>query len=88
MAQQQLQHQQPGQAGPPPIPGAVQFYMVQNNIQAGPFNLELLQGMVTQKTLTRETLVWKQGMANWVKAGDAPELAPLFQQGPPPVPKA
>jgi len=88
MIQQSQQHQQQGQAGPPPIPGAASFYVVQNNNQAGPYNMEILQGMVNQKTLTQDTLVWKQGMANWVKAGDVPELAPLFLQVPPPVPKA
>jgi hypothetical protein len=86
-------NQQQGQAptaaapGPPPVPGAVQFYAVVNGAQAGPFAAPILQQMVQQQTLTPETLVWKQGMAAWTKAGDVPELAGLFvPQGPPPVP--
>jgi hypothetical protein len=31
--------------------------------------------------------VWKTGMAQWVKAGEVPELAPLFAAVPPPVPQ-
>jgi membrane protease subunit (stomatin/prohibitin family) len=73
--------------GPPPVPGAVQFFAVVNGAQAGPFATPVLQQMVQQHTLTRGTLVWRQGMAAWTKAGDVQELAGLFvPQGPPPVP--
>jgi hypothetical protein len=37
--------------------------------------------------LTRQTLVWKQGMPEWIAAEKVPELASLFQSGPPPLPK-
>ena len=37
-------------------------------------------------SLTRDTLVWKQGMANWVAAETVPELQPLFAAVPPPLP--
>ena len=78
---------QAGQAGgPPPVPGSKQYYAVVNGQQAGPFNALTLQQMVQQKTLTPDTLVWAQGMAQWVKASGVPELTGLFQQGPPPPP--
>jgi GYF domain 2 len=32
--------------------------------------------------------VWKAGMAQWVKAGEVPELGALFANVPPPVPPA
>ena len=38
-------------------------------------------------SLTRTTLVWRQGMANWVAAETVPELQPLFAAAPPPLPK-
>ncbi len=75
-----------GPAGPPPVPGAVQYYAVVNGQQAGPFNEITLKQMAQKKTLTPDTLVWKQGMAAWAKAGDVPEMAGLFAQAPPPVP--
>jgi membrane protease subunit (stomatin/prohibitin family) len=92
--------QQPGQGGggisgtapapapvaPPPIPGAVSFFVAVNGQQTGPFDLPTLQGQVAGGTLTRDSLVWKQGMAAWAKAGEQPELASLFASMPPPLP--
>jgi membrane protease subunit (stomatin/prohibitin family) len=96
MFQQQPQQQYrqpqgppPAQAGPPPppIPPSVQFHVVINGQQAGPYNTPVLAQMIQQKSITPDTLVWKQGMANWMKAGDVPEMSVLFApQGPPPPP--
>ena len=76
----------PGMAPPmpgtmPPIPGAVpqvQYVVGINGQQAGPYGWEQLQQLVQQGTLTQQTYVWKQGMANWEFAGYVAELAPLF----------
>jgi hypothetical protein len=38
--------------------------------------------------LTRETLIWKNGMPNWMQAGQVPDLSGLFGSMPPPVPPA
>jgi hypothetical protein len=54
--------------------------------QAGPFGIDALRGHVSGGQLTRETLVWKQGMPAWTPAGEVPELAPLFAAAPPPLP--
>ncbi|MCK4764752.1 MAG: SPFH domain-containing protein [Candidatus Aminicenantes bacterium] len=88
MSQNMFQQPRAGAApaAPPPVPGAVQYHAVVNGQQSGPFNQVSLQQMAQQKTLTPDTLVWAQGMANWVKAGAVPALAGLFQQGPPPPP--
>ncbi len=71
---------------PPPVPGAVQYYVVVNGQQSGPFNEFMLKQMVQQNSLTPDSLVWAQGMANWLKASAVPQLAGLFMQGPPPPP--
>ncbi len=55
--------------------------------QAGPFTPEQLQQMIAQGQIDRETLVWKQGMAGWEKAGEVSDLAGLFGAVPPPLPK-
>jgi hypothetical protein len=73
---------------PPPIPGAVAFHVAINGQQAGPFDLAALQQQAASGNLTRATLVWKAGMAQWAKAGEVPELASLFANVPPPVPPA
>ncbi|MGZ5087836.1 MAG: SPFH domain-containing protein, partial [Usitatibacter sp.] len=73
-------------ASPPPIPGGAAFYVAMGQNQAGPFDMGALQQQATSGTLTRNSLVWKNGMAQWVKAGDLPELAALFANVPPPIP--
>jgi membrane protease subunit (stomatin/prohibitin family) len=87
--------QQPGQVGPgigsapgapPPIPGAASFFIAVNGQQSGPFDLAALRGQVSGGGLTRDTLVWKQGMSAWGKAAEQADLAPLFNNVPPPVP--
>ncbi len=77
-----------GAAAPPPITGAVAFHVAVNGQQTGPFDLAALQQQAASGNLTRASLVWKAGMAQWAKAGEVPELAPLFANVPPPVPPA
>ena len=75
-------------AVPPPVPGAAAFHVAVNGQQAGPFDLAALQQQAAAGSLTRASLVWKSGMAQWARAGDVPELAALFANVPPPVPPA
>jgi uncharacterized protein DUF4339/SPFH domain/Band 7 family protein len=72
---------------PPPIPGAAVFHIAVGQTQSGPFDVNALQQQVASGTLNRNTLVWATGMAQWVKAGEVPELAPLFSNTPPPIPQ-
>jgi membrane protease subunit (stomatin/prohibitin family) len=75
-------------ATPPPVPVAG-FFAHLNQQQAGPFAKDALSKLVQGGQFTRDTLVWKQGMANWQAAGEIGELADLFAQAPPPpVPAA
>jgi membrane protease subunit (stomatin/prohibitin family) len=80
----QASQQQP--AGPPPIPQAVQWYAAINGQQAGPYDDGAIRGEISGGRVTRETAVWKQGMANWTPAGSVPELANAFAAMPPPMP--
>jgi len=86
--QQQAPPAQAGQATPPPVPPALAFHVVVNGQQAGPYNLNELSQMATNKQLTTDTLVWKAGMANWQAAGEVNELKNIFNQVPPPIPGA
>jgi membrane protease subunit (stomatin/prohibitin family) len=74
-------------ASPPPVPGAALYHVAIGQQQAGPFDLGTLQKQAATGELTRTTLVWKPGMAQWVKAGELPDLAPLFASSPPPIPQ-
>jgi len=70
---------------PPPAPN-VQYSISQNGQQSGPFSYNELQMLVTQGKLTKETYVWKQGMSDWVFAGQVNELSSLFAAAAPPPP--
>ncbi|MBB4637733.1 SPFH domain-containing protein [Longimicrobium terrae] len=72
--------------GPPPLPGAAQFYIAMDGKQAGPFGPDVLRGHASAGQLTRETLVWKQGMDTWKPAGEVADLQPIFGAAPPPLP--
>ena len=68
---------------PPPTPN----YMVSmNGQQSGPFNIQQLQQLAQQGQINAQTYVWKQGMSNWVMAGQVQELASLFIASTPPPP--
>ena len=71
---------------PPPLPTEVTYFVAQNGTQAGPFSLSALQAQVQAGSMTREHLVWRQGMAAWAKAGEQADLLALFQAVPPPLP--
>lgn len=85
MQQQAMQPTQP-QMAPPPMPPQVQYTLNINGQNAGPYNLQQLQQLVQSGQLTRNTFVWKQGMANWDIAGNVQELSSLFGAVPPPPP--
>jgi membrane protease subunit (stomatin/prohibitin family) len=80
------QQQQSTSNNPPPIPQAVAFYVAVNGQQTGPFDVNTLQSMASNNQLSRESLVWRQGMGAWSAAGQVSELASIFNNVPPPIP--
>ncbi|HEY7120487.1 MAG TPA: SPFH domain-containing protein [Tepidisphaeraceae bacterium] len=78
--------QSPGLGTPPPLPQPVSFFVGADGKQVGPFDVPTLQKMLADGQLKRDTLVWKQGMSAWTKAGDVQELTQLFASVPPPLP--
>lgn len=75
-----------GHGAPPPIPQAESFFVAVNGQQQGPFDLATLGNMARGGQLSRESLVWKQGMSGWMAASQVPQLAGLFAGMPPPLP--
>jgi membrane protease subunit (stomatin/prohibitin family) len=75
-----------GKGTPPPIPSQLSFHAVIDGNQAGPFDQNTLKQLVSQNKLTKETLVWRDGMANWDKAANIAELSGIFGSMPPPIP--
>ncbi len=72
--------------GPPPLPAAVGFYLGIGGQREGPYDADRLAAKAREGALTRDTLVWRQGMANWIAAGSVPELAAVLAAVPPPLP--
>ncbi len=81
----QQQTQQSHQT-PPPVPPQLQFYAVINGQQAGPYDLNTLKTLIVQGQITKQTLVWRQGMATWETAEKVVELQSIFGAAPPPIP--
>lgn len=88
MFNQQQNQQNQNQQVPPPPPGQILYYVAVNGQQTGPYNLQQLSQMAQQGSFNAQTLVWKQGMAQWTQAGTVYELSQVFQQVPPPPPPA
>lgn len=63
-----------------------EYFFLTGKDQNGPFTVEQLAG----KGLTNETLIWTEGMENWQKLKDIPDLAqtlkPKSVPPPPPTP--
>ena len=70
---------------PPPIP-TVAYHVAVNGQATGPFDISVLAQMATVGQLTADSLVWKNGMAQWAKAGTVDELKKLLANGMPPIP--
>ena len=62
-----------------------QYYIHNGQTERGPFNFEQLKS----QSLSKETLVWYEGLENWAVAGNLDELQELFirKTTPPPLPK-
>ena len=73
-------------AMPPPLPQQTQYFYAVNGQQSGPVTFESLSNLFTSKTIDTNTLVWKQGMANWTPLNTVSELQALLGSVPPPLP--
>ena len=72
---------------PPPIP-SVSYHIAVDGKAEGPYNLDQLKDLAAAGKFTSDSLVWKQGMQGWEKAGDQEDLKTVFNAGavPPPIP--
>jgi hypothetical protein len=61
------------------------WFFASQGQQQGPVSEAQLRDLIAAGKVTPETLVWTEGMANWLKAGDIPGL--LAGGGPPSMPQ-
>lgn len=59
------------------------IHYAKNNKQFGPIAISDLK----PNEISKETLVWFEGLADWIPAGEVEELKSYFSKVPPPLPK-
>jgi len=74
------------EAAPPPVPVAVQYFVVLNGKSEGPYSFEQVNGMAQSQSINASTLVWKKGMAAWAAASTVEDVAGIFNNMPPAIP--
>ncbi|MBT8131953.1 MAG: SPFH domain-containing protein [Gammaproteobacteria bacterium] len=89
MAQQMVNTMSPtaGGGAPPPIPTESPWYLAVEGHQLGPFSKTEIRNKLGAGEVLRDTLVWRQGLEEWTPAEKVDEIAAIFAQQPPPVPK-
>src|SRR5688500_8475433 len=55
---------------------AVEYYYKQNDKRHGPFAMAKLQELAAAGTVQPTDLVWRQGLPDWIPAGQVKELFP------------
>ena len=68
---------------PPPLPKIMdsnKYYVVINENQIGPINVEKIALLIEVDQVTPTTLVWKEGMADWVNASNVETINHLLKK--------
>lgn len=79
----QVNQQQAGAATPPPLPTDATFYWAEGTHRHGPVSFSEMEALMASFKVSRETLVWQEGMGQWAKAETLPQLAQVLQKFPP-----
>lgn len=87
--QQQMPSQiNQGRSMPPPVPAAVRYFYALDGVQQGPISFDQLKALFANRTVNRESLIWKQGMSGWTALQEVEELKSfLGGNTPPPLPQ-
>lgn len=71
--------------GPAASAGAVWY--LENGTPTGPVSYDAVEDLIADGTITRDSLVWMEGMREWTAANDVVEVESLFPVAPPPPPE-
>ena len=78
---------QVAQATPPPMPGQILYHYAVNGQTQGPVSFDRLKELFANRTINRDSLIWKPGMANWAALQEIEELKGFLGGAtPPPLP--
>jgi len=64
----------------PPVPPKFSFYAMIEDVQRGPYNEVQFKRLVDNGLADADTLVWKEGMDDWLPACEVKMMAKLFPQ--------
>ena len=81
--------QEPSLSAPPPLPldeSDIKYYVGKNGKKAGPFDKNAIIGYIHKGAITKETLMWKEGMDAWTLAEVFTEFQSSLKTTPPPLP--
>lgn len=62
-----------------------EWFYINSGVRYGPFQAEKMQSLIQQGQISKETLVWKKGMLNWLPAAQT-ELIHTIRTVVPPMP--
>ncbi|MBU1668403.1 SPFH domain-containing protein [bacterium] len=73
---------------PPPIPtrNSTMYHIAVDDLQEGPYDIRTMQLYIGKGTIKKDTLIWTEGLQDWVEAGTV--LEKYFNVTPPPLPKS
>jgi hypothetical protein len=72
----------PVEVVPPPLPQLPAYYAGIDGQPVGPLDEAALRELIASGKVTGETLVWTEGMADWIKAAEAADLEALLEEAP------
>ena len=74
---------------PPPMPVQVLYHYAVNGQSMGPVTFDRLKELFANRTINRDSLIWKPGMASWAPLQQIEELKGFLGGAtPPPLPTA
>lgn len=68
-----------------PLPQQIHFYALVNDIPQGPFTEQELTSHILANRVSKETLIWINGMPGWMQAQQIPTVIKLFTLLPPSI---
>ncbi len=60
----------------------MQWYYSEGGERRGPLSQDELGALIARGSVTADDFVWRDGMGDWVRSADAPELAQWFRAAP------
>lgn len=75
-----------GGVTPPPLPNSI-YHIALAGGQTQQQDINTIKNGIASGAITKDSLCWKQGMANWTKVSEVQEFIPFFNDGqtPPPL---